>query len=539
MKPVISILSRRRVWVAGLGILVLGGYFLLRPDGAETAEKDSRAHAAPSVIDAPSAGQSNKDVADWAARIAAAKVAQFPELMKGALGIADSHVRNQVLAALTKKWLAEDMTGFIAFVDECEVDEEESGAIWNALVPAVTAALSGLPPDVASRPELGEIVRRLIENSARENPTQALAWAKEWLLDDALQSALATIAGEAVKNSPEQALQIFSEIVSPARRVDAINGIGAVYGATHPQEAAEWAQSLAMEAERPYAMNSVLASMAEVDAPAAADKLSAFREKIAKEYAAQREADVAQLGLAGVNETEAGSEVEQAANSELLPSLEDPQLGLLDEAAVTIARQWAAEAPDAAMAWAEKLPEGRLKSDVVDSALVGWAETNPDAAFAYYLKTRSKDAAPAVPLFEAWAQSSPQAAAEAAAGIQDPAIRMNAVSGVVSGWLQNSGDRAEIEKWVGQLPSARDRDVANAQIADALSFDEPVAAWQRAVTIQNVQDRREALKSAFASMVESDPSEARRLLSQAQNLTAEETKRLTAMLNAVTAPKTN
>jgi hypothetical protein len=180
-----------------------------------------------------------------------------------------------------------------------------------------------------------------------------------------------------------------------------------------------------------------------------------------------------------------------------------------------------------------------VKEDAIQSALAGWASENPQAAYDYYMKNQATVADPAEPIFEAWATKEPAHAAEVANGLVDPAIREKAVSGVVSGWLDSSADRAQLDAWVDKLPYPRERDLANSQIAEASSFDEPDLAWQRATEIQNQGTRREVLKSTFASLLDADPAQARTLLLQAKNLTPEETARLNKMLNAIAGKASN
>lgn len=481
------------------------------------------------------------DFGAWKKRIDGAPADDFARLIKEAIAISDPALRAKVMTALVGRWVGVDLKGFIAFVDESEVDDDGDGnALWALLAPALAEALPTLPDDVASRVELNEIVRRLIEYSARKDPVQAFAWAKQWLLDDAMESALATIAGEMIQQSPEQAMQVLAEIHSPIRRVDAIGAIAMVYGATHPEEATTWAKTLAVPAERPYAMDAVLAARAETEPEASAKDLIDFRDSMQAAYTADRDAEVAMMGIPDFKEHKDGEPLtdEELTNSELLPSKEDPQLRLLGDATRAIAENWAAAEPAKAMPWIESLPAG-LKGDAIESALAGWASQQPEEAYAYYIKNHASDAAPAAPIFEAWAQAEPRRAAEQAARLTDAAIREQAVSGVVSGWLDSSADQSALEAWVDRLPTARERDRANAQIADAASYDEPAVAWRRATAIHDPLTRREELKTVFANLVDNDPGKARALLAETKSLTSDETNRLNKMLNAVAQKSSN
>jgi hypothetical protein len=533
--------------LAGLGVLAVGGatlYFFDRDSAGSHSAMSANSDATKGTFSAsgkmnPAAG---KTATDWQKRVETAKLADFPALMREIMGIPDAVIRTQVAKTLVTRWVNADLTGFIAFVDATEVDDAANADdLWALLAPALASALPSLPDEVTMRPELSEIVRRLIEYSARKDPDQALVWAKQWLMDDALESALATITGEMIKKAPEKALKVFAEITTSVRRVDAISAIGAVYGTTHPVEATEWAKNLQNEAERPYAMNAVLAARAEVEPEAAGVEFTDFRSKMVSSYATEREAEIARMGIPDIRQYAPGEPLSEddAMNSEVLPGRDNPQLGLIADAARAIAENWGETDPQAALKWTESLPPGGLRDDVVGSALVGWASKDPQAASAYYLKNSASNPTPAEPIFEAWAQAEPARAAEQAAELSDAAVREKAISGVVSGWLDSSADQTAIAAWVDKLPGKAERDAANAQIADAESFDEPDAAWQRATGIRNQATRRDALRSAFASLVASDPEQARVMLAETKDLTPDETTRLTRMLKAVSPKASN
>ncbi|MGH8046128.1 MAG: hypothetical protein ACREKL_02685, partial [Chthoniobacterales bacterium] len=528
------------LFLAGIAIIVLTQFPLHGREAKQASASSAKEAAAAGSGSAAAARTMSLD--EWKSRIAKAAIGDFPALMREIMGISDASLRAKVATALVARWVSEDLSGFIAFVDATEVDDDgTSDSLWAMLAPALANALPTLSDEVASRPELNEIVRRLIEYAARKNPDQALAWAKQWLLDDALESALATIAGEMIKKSPEQARQVLQEIHTPVRRVDAISAIAAVYGVTHPEEATTWARTLENSAERPYAMNAVLSARAEVQPDGAAIDLTDFRDKMAAAYSVERAAEMTRMGVSDIPPKQNGEPLtpEEAMDSETLPPREDPQAMLLDDASKAIAESWAAKDPAKAIEWANALPVGRVKEEAIQSALAGWASENPQAAYDYYMKNQATVAEPAEPIFQAWAAKEPAHAAEVANRILDPAIREKAVSGVVSGWLDSSADRAQLDAWVDKLPYPRERDLANSQISEASSFDEPDVAWQRATVIQNQGTRREALKSAFASLLDTDPAQARAMLLQAKNLTSDETARLNKMLNAVTQKASN
>jgi hypothetical protein len=88
-------------------------------------------------------------------------------------------------------------------------------------------------------------------------------------------------------------------------------------------------------------------------------------------------------------------------------------------------------------------------------------------------------------IFRAWAAEDPAGASLAVATVESQPIRANAVSGVVTGWLDADGDSAAIVRWIDGIPRGFARDIANAEIVAAMSLEQPYQAWERAREIEN------------------------------------------------------
>ncbi len=401
---------------------------------------------------------------EWIAQINSAKTDSYPALMDGVLRVKDAALRAQVVEFLLVKWLDTDRGTYLEYLDQLEGSDDEGKDAWPILVPAFVKAVPQLNEQAASSPDLEEAVQWMTDYYAEQNAPAALEWAKKWLLGDAQESAMATIAGQLSKTSLDQAVEVANGLKSPNARVDAMSNIGSELGKTDPQKALAWAQSLTDPAEKSAAIEEVMWSMSDADPVAAA------------------------------------SQMKQINNPELLQNIGG-----------TIAESLADKNPAQAIQWAEAIPAGAAQDEAVSGALSGWAKADPKAAFDYLQSKHPKNGDAAESVFEQWATNKPEDAASQAMQISDPAVREQAVIGVVNGWV-NDQDSQAVEQWVDRLSAGHERDVASAALVDALSVNDPQPAWDRALTIKDAQVRQEAVLSAFSGLAQSDPEAAKAVL---------------------------
>lgn len=401
---------------------------------------------------------------EWTAQINGAKADSYPALMDGALRVKDTALRSRVVELLLVKWLDADRGTYLQYLDQLEGSDDEGKDIWPILVPAFVKAVPQLNEQAASSPDLEEAVQWMTDYYAEQDAPAALEWAKKWLLGDAQESAIATVAGQLAKTSLDQAVTVANSLKSSNARIDAMSNIGSELGKKDPQKALAWAQSLTDPGEKAAAVEEVMWSMSDSDPAAAANQ------------------------------------VKQINNPELLQNIGG-----------TIAESLADKNPAQAIQWAEAIPAGAAQDEAISGALAGWAKTDPQAAFAYFQSKHSTNGDAAEGVFEQWATNKPQDAAKQALQITDPALREQAVTGVVNGWL-NDDDTQPVEQWVDHMAEGHERDVASAAIVDSLSVTDPQPAWDRALTIKDAQVRQEAVLSAFSGLAQSDPEAAKAAL---------------------------
>lgn len=494
--------------LALLAILAAVFYFSFR-DPAVPASQTAEASSAPA-----SSPASNLSAAEWEARVEAADADSFQSLMDEALRISDADLRQKIVTAITARWLNADRKSYLAFLDTMEVDEEPGSPTWEVVLTALADGLTQLDDEAASDPLLNKIVQRVVDHLALRDPERACSWATNWLLGEAKDQALATVVPALGSVSPDRALEVLAQIETPVPRMDAVSELGTTYATQDPAAALAWAKQLTAPLERVFATRSVLAEIAHEDPATASVELAAYGARLQEDYQRQVEADRVKLGIKG--EDEFNSPEEYAAyveeNGIELPPPVSPEVELLAETAATVAWELAAQNPRSAVAWAESLPEGVVKSRARIGTMRRWVVQNPDEAIAHYLSNYRDDAGLAEFIYESWAAENPVAASKAINRMPDVPHRERATVGVVSGWLDADNDPTALVKWVDALDSGRAQDQARATIAEAVGYDYPELAWKNATRIQDPLARRRSLLATFPNLVQADPAEARRAL---------------------------
>ncbi len=488
---------------AGVVLAFLGFYWFAPSDLEKVAP----------TAPATAAAKPSKPATDWNARIAKADVATFAATMEDALAIADAAERKRVVTALAVKWLNVDRMTFVAFLEEAEVaDVTEDAGQWDRLLPALREAFAQVDDEAASSPVFNDAVQKFVEIYVGKDAKAAQAWVEASLLGDARDQAMATVIDENAAEDPAGAQALLATIKQPYRRIEGIQGVAAGLAENDPAVGYAWAAQQTAGVERALAVQSALTTIAETQPQQAAQYLGQFQASVDAEVAAAR-ARVAANPPAP--KAERGPEMEgelEMTPEQAIEANRRDQLGRMAESAATIGENWAAEDAAAAQAWAAALPEGPLRTEAVNAALVGASADDPAAAFATYLATPLSKPETASAIFAAWGEVDPAAASAQINTVADPATRTATVGGLVEGWVQT--DDAAAEQWVMTLPEGASRDAGLAALASAMADVEPQAAWQRASEIQEASRRETALTDAFAAVVAEDPDAARSLLAR-------------------------
>jgi hypothetical protein len=429
----------------------------------------------------------------WLEKIRSAPVADFPQILKSLLALPDASAREAALAALFTRWVNADLPGLRAALKAFPPGDPA----WLHLLPALVKALPRASDPTAANPQFQQLVAQIAAAYAATDPDAALAWARQWLVGDGLDSALLAIVGSLAQKSPDRATALLAAIQDPLVRASAVDEIAAVLAPASPDAAFAWAQALPEELRTEGAKAS-LDILAEKDARAAQREFLRFRALIVT--------------------------AEPPANSST------PVVETLSDTAAAIAERLAAIDGADAMNWAASLPPA-LRADAAQGALAGWAAAKPQDAAAYVTSRRDADGAEVV--FEKWSAAEPEAAALQAQSLADPDLRERAVTGLLTGW-QDAAGTAEIGDWAATLPEGPGRDAVNVVLARDLADAEPQKAWQRAAAIEDAAARAAARREIVKTTAEADPAAAKTLIDADKSLSTAE---VAALREAASAPE--
>ena len=465
----------------------------------------------------------------WNERISETDISAFRSLMDAAMQIEDPELRNTVIVAITDRWLKEDPSNFNKYLAALEVHGDE--AKLSYLVLAMQESLTKLDPQQASSDEVLIAVQRLIAYLAEHDPDLALAWAKKWLLDDTLESALASVARGYARTDIAKALAVIDTITSPLRRGQALATVGGIWALTDPAAALKWSMALPNLAERALTLNQVLLATAKMDLDAAAQQLKQQAEVINANYQTYRDQEMAKNGVSGIDEANDPERYKEAMEAGLILPPSSPDVELMADAGHTIGTKMGNGDGEKAVSWAESLENEFLKAKAVTGALEGWAKTDAEAALSYLNENYPDDTEMLKSIYASWASIDQTGAADGVKLISDPAKRALALEAVVTSWTAK-GNTAEAVAYLNQLPASEVSDGTKTVLVNAMSQSTPQEAWQLAQTINDPRAQFRALKNAFSNLVIQSPAQASALLASS-SLSNDASGRLQDMLDAV------
>lgn len=491
----------------------------------KTAAPDTTA-----VKQAAATGQTAvRSMTEWQDLVEITEASGFRSLIEEAMKISDPSMRNEVLTSITARWLREDAEGFNKYWFALEVDGAEGKLAVIAL--ALQGALSNLTPELAASDDIYVAVQRLISHLAGTDPEKALLWAKQWLMDDARENALVSVARGMAKTNVEGALAIIEGIQSPLRKGQAIAAVAGIWAANDLNAASAWAKSLKSHADRAMALNSVYLTAASQNPEAAAEDLNAQAREMNEQYLREREKDLASRGITAEAEANDPESYKEMVEAGTIPAPYSPDVELIGEAVKVVGKNLGEKNPAEAIDWSGNLETDYLKAKGISGVIDGWAKTDPQAAFDYLNKNHPGDSELLAKLYSSWAVKDAKAAADSTADIADPGSRSIALESVIKTWGAK-GNPAEVAEYLNHIPAADNTDAVKLAAVTVVSEAAPRKAWDIATGITSEKVQQRALNAAFANLVIQNPGEAGALLESA-SLSENATARLREMLDAV------
>jgi len=518
---VISIASGAVVLTAALATYL----YFEKTGSSSDFQANGKVSAAQTAKVAPSA-----DFDAWNRKIESTDLAGFRNLMEEAMRISDPALRHLVVTGLVDKWLLADARDFNKYFTSLEVNGDDRSLA--VLADALQESLTKLDPDRAASDDIFVIVQRLISYLAGTDPGKALEWAKKWLLDDTLDSALVSIARGMAKSDVQQGLDVISQIKSPLRRSQALATLGGVWAARDPNSALKWALGLSNPAERALTLNAVLAAVAQTNPSGAADDLKQQANQITAEYAQERAADLAAKGMTEADLANDPESYREMLANGAIPPVSSPDVELMGDVGTLIGAKLGSMNPADAVDWALSLSGEYLQLKALSGVLDGWAKIDPIAALNYVNGNFPNNIDLVSSIFASWATTDPAAAAGGAKLIADSSYQTAALNIAIGKWAAT--DVTAAANYVNSLPASQVSDSIKTTLVTAMSHSSPETAWNIASGISSESAQYSALKNAFAVLVTENATNAALILQNSKaNLPVTTYERLGEMVDAV------
>jgi len=291
---------------------------------------------------------------------------------------------------------------------------ENSSETMSDLKERLLANLARKNPEAAARVALEQNVAidGVLATWVNQDPSQAITWVEQLPDGDAKRRAIISVASEAVRTDPQSAVRMAGGLPESAERDEILNRAMAEWVHSAPSDVQTWVQQVEDPSLRSRLMAVVATTLAESDAPTAA-----------------------QLALTSM---EPGK--------------------LQNDAVVGIVQRWAQRDPASAASWVAQFPAGDLRDAAIDNLVKLWPSRTEAAAWLNSLPAGpSRDAG-----FRAYAEqiapAYPREAAGWAAAIADPQIQAAQLERIIRAW--NDRDFASASRWVqtaSLTPSIRQR----------------------------------------------------------------------------------
>lgn len=437
----------------------------------------------------------------FAAAAAVANRGEWARLVREALDSGNEEMIRDMLPDLLRRWMQEDMRGFLAFINELEVLDDD-GRRWDILGSILFAVIPGLGERAITSPTLSSIIHRTILNVARRDPDAALEWAQQRLAGIERDRAMAGIVPYLVVRDAEAARRVASGIESRPSRLAAQLVVGSHLGGHDSEAGLAWARSLDREGDRAYALAAVLSTMADGSPHGAAEIYRESVSKMQEVFTNRVLAERRELGWSAEGEFEGMTQPEA---EKALRALPDPNLQYFERAAIEIGQAMAREDPAVALAWARSL-SAREGGDAALAGVYGaWANSDPTGAWNELRNEPDPSSRVVADFFGSWAAKDPVTAASAVVELQGRSARLAAIPAAVAGWSEAGGTTGDLVRWVDTLGGHQEQDQARGAIASTVAFDDPLVAWQQVKQMKDPRKQAAAFGEVFPSLADVQP----------------------------------
>ncbi len=322
----------------------------------------------------------------------------------------------------------------------------------------------------------------ILGSVAADEPARAIALAGELATNSEQRVVFNELFDGFARRDVREAVKNLALVPAGEARVNAIRALASRWSDKNLEGALAWAQKLEDSEDRSPAMESVLWSLAQDDPWRTLDL-------------AARSLDDGPLERTVARVLQRVGEVDMQRASDLVKIL--PAGETQTHLALDLSRRFAADSPDAAIAWSSALPSEEMQQLALNNILDVWVESAATGAAHYvsHLPEGDEQDVAARHLGERYAGKNPDAALRWAQSLSSESAREAALIGVANGWAQQDAPAAV--RWASELPP--EHPARFDAVCSAISYwalTDPTAARAFARDLSPATLRRAALKAA-------------------------------------------
>ncbi|MCI0539919.1 MAG: RNA polymerase sigma factor [Verrucomicrobiales bacterium] len=351
------------------------------------------------------------------------------------------------------------------------------------------------------------------------DPDSALAWAQKLPASQDRSQILQSIIASLAETDPQRAAILAMEM--PGRwKMFTAEQVAALWAQTDPDGALAWLQTLPVGEAKTRSLDAISKSLAEADPQKAAELVSSLPPPQRRHFLDEIASSWARKDLAGALAW--AEQLEARDRKAASPSIFEQWVQSDPKAAAAYAQKaqpyslytvgwhWGENDPKAAMEWANHLPEGNDRNEMIQAIFSGWGYNSPADA-ANHIANLPADTArnsAAERVVSAWAENDPTAAASWALSIPEGDARRVAIQNIVLKW--GTSDFSATAEWLNTLAEGDSRDTAMVTFANNCLKDyAPSTALEWSQTITGDGVRNNITLKIATEWLKDDPDAAR------------------------------
>lgn len=352
---------------------------------------------------------------------------------------------------------------------------------------------------------------------AKKSPEKALDFWATLPNSSSRFALLERISTDLAARSVGEALSFYAEVQHPMVRDILRDKIACELARSDPEAGLKWITETLHGDARNQALSSMATTLARVDAAQATDFIAALPQNT---FRADMECMLVNewsmydpcRALEWVDKQASGAQHDQLlqisthAIAYNLPEFAAAHLAemapsMQSEIASIVGETLATKDPKAAFAWVETVEDPELRLQALSSAVNAWASADAFGALEYALASEDVDARESMLRFiiDPMSDENPEMAARQLERLPEGEIRDDAFVAIAEEWF--NVDPAEAEEWLLKQPDGAAFNAAVASVAAGMVGRDPVYALEWVNTIPEIESRQDALTAVMSDLL--------------------------------------